>query len=116
MHLALTGRESTCSALRAFLLEAKLTQASAPQRVTARMCVDRCHKSSPGHGARAIGSGTRMTNSRTVSQPMLMSANRVPIPTYRKSTTRIPMISSLCSAPHDKKDNVWNDHHQKPCS
>ena len=28
------------------------------------MCVDRCHKSSPGHGAKAIGSGTRMTNSR----------------------------------------------------
>ena len=85
----------TCSALRAFLLEATLTLASAPQRVIARMCVDRCHKSSPGPGAKAIGSGKRMTNSRTVSQPMLVSANRVPIHTYRNSTVRIPMISLL---------------------
>ena len=58
----------TCSALRAFLLEATLTLASALQRVTARMCVDRCHKGSPGHGAIAIGSGTRMTNSRASIQ------------------------------------------------
>ena len=65
----------TCSALRAFLLEATLTLASAPQRVIARMCVDRCHKRSPGPGAKATGSGTRMTNSRTVSQPMLVSAD-----------------------------------------
>ena len=36
---------------------------------------------------------------------MLVKANRVPISTYRKSTFRIPMIWSLCSAPHDKKDN-----------
>ena len=86
---------STCSALRAFLLEATLTLASAPQRVIARMCVDRCHKSSPSPGAKANGSGTRMTNSRTVSQPMLVSANRVAIPTYRNSTIRIPMISPL---------------------
>ena len=55
----------------------------------------RCHKSSPGHGAKAIGTSTRMTNSRTVSQPMLVSANRVPISTYRNSTVRIPMISPL---------------------
>ena len=80
----------TCSALRAFLLEATLTLAIAPQRVIAR-----CHKSSPGPGANAIGSGTRMTNSRKVNQPMLVSANRVPIPTYRNSTVRIPMISPL---------------------
>ena len=52
----------TCSALRAFLLEATLTLASAPQRVIARMCVDRCHKSSHCPGAKAIVSGTRMTN------------------------------------------------------
>ena len=85
----------TCSSLRAFLLEATLTLASAPQRVTARMCVDRCHKSSSGPGAKAIGSGTRMTNSHTVSQPMLVSANRVAISTYRNSTVRLPMISPL---------------------
>ena len=68
------------------------------------MCVDRCHKSSPGHGAKAIGSGTRIANSRASTQLTLHVANRVPIPRYRKSTFRIPMISSLCSAPHDKKD------------
>ena len=95
----------TSSALRAFLLEATLTLASAPQRVTARMRVDRCHKSSPGIGAKAIGSGTRIANSRASIQMTLHIANRVPIPLYRKSTFRIPMISSLCSAPHDKKDN-----------
>ena len=69
------------------------------------MCVDRCHKSSPGHGAKAIGSGTRIANSRASIQMMLHIANGVPIPTYRKSTFRIPMISSFCNAPHDKKDN-----------
>ena len=69
------------------------------------MCVDRCHKSSPGHGAEAIGSGTRIANSRASIQLTLHVANRVPIPRYRKSTFRIPMISSFCSAPHDKKDN-----------
>ena len=53
----------------------------------------------------AIGSGTRITASRVFIQSMLVRANCVPIPTYRKSTFRIPMISSLCSAPHDKKDN-----------
>ena len=54
----------------------------------------------------AIGSGTRMTNSRASIQLTLHVANRVPIPRYRKSTLRMPMmISSLCSAPHDKKDN-----------
>ena len=95
MHLALTGRERHVFSLARLLLEATLTLASAPQRVIARMCVDRCHKSSPRPGAKAIGSGTRMTNSRTVSQPMLVSANRVPIPTYRNSTVRIPMISPL---------------------
>ena len=95
----------TCSALRAFLLEATLRLASAPQRVIARMCVDRCHKSSPGLGAKAIGSGIRIANSRTSIQMTLHIANRVPIPTYRKRTFRILMISSLCSAPHDKKDN-----------
>ena len=36
---------------------------------------------------------------------MLVKTNRVLFPTYQKSTFRIPMISSLCSAPHDKKDN-----------
>ena len=95
----------TCSALRAFLLEATLTLASASQRVIAKMCVDRCHKSSPGHGAKAIGSGTRIANSRASIQMTLHIANRVPIPAYRKSTFRVPMISSLCSAPHNKKDN-----------
>ena len=85
----------TCSALRAFLLEPTLTLASAPQRVIAKMCVDKCHNSSPSPGAKEIGSGTKMTNSRTVSQPMLVSANRVPIPTYRNSTVRIPIISPL---------------------
>ena len=70
------------------------------------MCVDRCHKSSPGHGAKAIGSGTRMTNCRASIQLTLHTANRVPIPRYRKSTLRMPMmISSLCSVPHDKKGN-----------
>ena len=83
-----------------------MVRQKAPQREAARMCVDRCHKSSPGHGAKAIGSGTRMTNSRASIQLTLHVANRVPIPRYRKSTLRmLMMISSLCSAPHDKKDN-----------
>ena len=70
------------------------------------MCVDRRHKNSPSHGAKAIGLGTRMTNSRASIQLTLHVANRVPIPKYRKSTLRMPMmISSLCSLPHDKKDN-----------
>ena len=63
---------------------------------------NRCHKSSPGHGAKAIGSCTRIANSRASIQLTL----HVPIPRYRKSTFRIPMISSFCSAPHDKKDNI----------
>ena len=34
---------------------------------------------------------------------MLVSANRAPFPTYRKSTFRTPMISSLCTAPHEQE-------------
>ena len=80
-HLDANG---TCSALRAFLLEATLTLTSAPQKVIARMCVDRCHTSSPGHGAKAIGSGTRIANSRASIQMTLHIANRVPAPSeYR---------------------------------
>ena len=82
-----------------------MVRQKAPQREAERMCVDRCHESSPGHGAKAIGSGTRIANSRASIQMMLHIANRVPIPRYLKSTFRIPMISSLCSASHDKKDN-----------
>ena len=41
-----------------------MVRQKAPKREAARMCVDRCHKSSPGHGAKAIGSGTRIANSR----------------------------------------------------
>ena len=90
----------TCSALRAFLLEATLTMASAPQRVTARMCVDMSQKL-----ARPRRKSDRVWHQDRASiQMTLHIANRVPIPTYRKSTFRIPMISSLCSAPHDKKD------------
>ena len=58
------------------------------------MCVDRCHKSSPGHGAKEIGSGTRMTNSRASIQLTLHVANRVPIPRYRKSCRRIISYTS----------------------
>ena len=53
---------------------------------------DDSYKACPG--AKAIGSGTRMTASRVFSQSMLVRANRVPT---RKTTT-------------------WNDHHRKPCS
>ena len=36
------------------------TGQSPAKGVIARMSVDRCHKSSPGPGAKAIGSGTRI--------------------------------------------------------
>ena len=94
----------TCSALRAFLLEATLTLVSAPQRVTARMCVDRCHKSSPGHGAKAIGSGTRIANSRASVQMTLHIANRVPIPTYRESLQNTDDLVALqCTARQERQ-------------
>ena len=62
-----------------------------------------------------MGSGTRTKDSGSASQFSLHSANHVPIPTYPKSTFRIPMTSSLWSA-YPWLAPTWNDHHRKPCS
>ena len=85
----------TCSPLRAFLLEATLTLASAPQRVIARMCVDRCHKSSPGPGAKAIGSSTRTHGQPAHARECQPRADRHVREQHRQNTDDLATLRSV---------------------